>query len=167
MAKLSIRLPDKMKQSSTTRLKRVSSPTRRAYIQDLINQDQVRQKKLPVSRQLSTRGSPVARATRALLDILHSWKDQGAICLSYRLTVEQLRMSQDLTARRGDFWRDAGEAYHTHLEHVFALIAETLAWRGAHADHAACARSSHRTTSRSSTALSKRRRPDYCGSERA
>lgn len=65
MAKLSIRLPDKMKQFVDDQTQEGQFADEAAYIQDLINQDQVRQKKLPVSRQLSTRGSPVARATRA------------------------------------------------------------------------------------------------------
>ncbi|WP_244551965.1 type II toxin-antitoxin system RelE/ParE family toxin [Rhizobium sp. RU33A] len=51
--------------------------------------------------------------------------------MSYRLTRQAAEDVRKIYRRDVETFGEAqAEAYHIHLEHVFSLIAENLAWRG-------------------------------------
>lgn len=76
MAKLSIRLPDKMKQFVDDQTQEGQFADEAAYIQDLINQDQVRQKEVARIQAIIDAGIASGESDESMLDILHSLKDQ-------------------------------------------------------------------------------------------
>lgn len=76
MAKLSIRLPDKMKQFVDDQTQEGQFADEAAYIQDLINQDQVRQKEVARIQAIVDAGIASGESDESMLDILHSLKDQ-------------------------------------------------------------------------------------------
>ncbi|MBA4797955.1 antitoxin ParD1/3/4 [Rhizobium rosettiformans] len=76
MAKLSIRLPDKMKQFVDDQTQEGQFADEAAYIQDLINQDQERQKEVARIQAIVDAGIASGESDESMLDILHSLKDQ-------------------------------------------------------------------------------------------
>ncbi len=78
MAKLSIRLPDKMKQFVDDQTQEGQFADEAAYIQDLINQDQVRQKEVARIQAIVDAGIASGESDESMLDILHSLKDHGS-----------------------------------------------------------------------------------------
>lgn len=76
MAKLSFRLPDKMKQFVDDQTQEGQFADEAAYIQDLINQDQVRQKEVARIQAIVDAGIASGESDESMLDILHSLKDQ-------------------------------------------------------------------------------------------
>lgn len=76
MAKLSIRLPDKMKQFVDDQTQEGQFADEAAYIQDLINQDQARQKEVARIQAIVDVGIARGESDESMLDILHSLKDQ-------------------------------------------------------------------------------------------
>ncbi len=75
MAKLSIRLPDKMKQFVDDQTQEGQFADEAAYIQDLINQDQVRQKEVARIQAIVDSGIASGESDESMRDILHSLKD--------------------------------------------------------------------------------------------
>ncbi|MFN3321235.1 MAG: type II toxin-antitoxin system ParD family antitoxin [Allorhizobium sp.] len=76
MAKLSIRLPDKMKQFVDDQTQEGQFANEEAYIQDLINQDQERQKEVARIQAIVDAGIASGESDESMRDILHSLKDQ-------------------------------------------------------------------------------------------
>lgn len=76
MAKLSIRLPDKMKQFVDDQTQEGQFADEEAYIQDLINQDQERQKEVARIQAIVDAGIASGESDESMRDILHSLKDQ-------------------------------------------------------------------------------------------
>lgn len=76
MATLSIRLPDKMKQFVDDQTQEGQFADQAAYIQDLINQDQARQKEVARIQAIVDAGIASGESDESMLDILHSLKDQ-------------------------------------------------------------------------------------------
>lgn len=76
MAKLSIRLSDKMKQFVDDQTQEGQFADEAAYIQDLINQDQVRQKEVARIQAIVDAGIASGESDESMQDILHSLKDQ-------------------------------------------------------------------------------------------
>jgi len=76
MAKLSIRLPDKMKQFVDDQTQEGQFADEAAYIQDLINQDQERQKEVARIQAIVDAGIASGESDESMRDILHSLKDQ-------------------------------------------------------------------------------------------
>jgi antitoxin ParD1/3/4 len=76
MAKLSIRLPDKMKQFVDDQTQEGQFADEAAYIQDLINQDQERQKEVARIQAIVDAGIASGESAESMQDILHSLKDE-------------------------------------------------------------------------------------------
>ncbi|MBC2773722.1 type II toxin-antitoxin system ParD family antitoxin [Rhizobium sp. AQ_MP] len=76
MAKLSIRLPDKMKQFVDDQAQEGQFANEEAYIQDLITQDQERQREVARVQAIVDEGIASGESDESMQDILHSLKDQ-------------------------------------------------------------------------------------------
>lgn len=76
MAKLSIRLPDKMKQFVDDQTQEGQFTNEEAYIQDLITQDQERQREVVRIQAIVDEGIASGESDESMQDILHSLKDQ-------------------------------------------------------------------------------------------
>lgn len=76
MAKLSIRLPDKMKQFVDDQTQEGQFANEEAYIQDLITQDQERQREVVRIQAIVDEGIASGESDESMQDILHSLKDQ-------------------------------------------------------------------------------------------
>lgn len=76
MAKLSIRLPDKMKQFVDDQTQEGQFANEEAYIQDLITQDQERQREVARVQAIVDEGIASGESDESMQDILHSVKDQ-------------------------------------------------------------------------------------------
>ncbi|MDH4411867.1 MAG: type II toxin-antitoxin system ParD family antitoxin [Rhizobium sp.] len=76
MAKLSIRLPDKMKQFVDDQTQEGQFANEEAYIQDLISQEQVRQREVARIQAIVDEGIASGESDESMQDILHSLKGQ-------------------------------------------------------------------------------------------
>jgi antitoxin ParD1/3/4 len=76
MAKLSIRLPEKMKQFVDDQTQEGQFANEEAYIQDLIAQDQERQREVARIQAIVDEGIASGESVESMQDILHSLKDE-------------------------------------------------------------------------------------------
>jgi antitoxin ParD1/3/4 len=76
MAKLSIRLPDKMKQFVDDQTQEGQFANEEAYIQDLISQEQDRQRDAARIQGIVDEGIASGESDESMQDILRSLKDQ-------------------------------------------------------------------------------------------
>lgn len=76
MAKLSVRLPDKMKQFVDDQTHEGQCANEEAYIRDLIRQDQERQREVVRIQAIVDEGIASGESDESMQDILHSLKDK-------------------------------------------------------------------------------------------
>jgi antitoxin ParD1/3/4 len=76
MAKLSIRLPDKMKQFVDDQTQEGQFANEEAYIQELISQDQERQREVARIQAVVDEGIASGESAESMQEILHSLKDE-------------------------------------------------------------------------------------------
>lgn len=76
MAKLSIRLPEKMKQFVDDQTQEGQFANEEAYIQELISQDQERQREVARIQAIVDEGIASGESAESMQEILHSLKDE-------------------------------------------------------------------------------------------
>ncbi|MDQ0421221.1 antitoxin ParD1/3/4 [Peteryoungia aggregata LMG 23059] len=76
MAKLSIRLPDKMKQFVDDQTQEGQFANEEAYIQELISQDQERQREVARIQAIVDEGIASGESAESMQEILHSLKEK-------------------------------------------------------------------------------------------